>query len=318
MIDASKGFIKDGNKNRLREQDIHRIVDVFTKQLEIPSYSRMVPLRGDREERLQSQPAALHRQPEPEDLQDIDGHLRGGIPNRDIDALAEYWDVCPAVSRPPCSRFAVARLRSTAPAGHRGQARHPRPPAVRRLQSPRLKALRQVAQEKPPLSRASQATAIPRKSSRLSRRLLLTPTHRRHCIDPYDVYQHLMDYWAATMQDDCYLIAADGWVKAAAARDRPGRTRKAHLAEPHDYQGGRGMIRIAQCLLVARYFVVEARGDRSARQLSWTRTRAAIDESRGEQAARRAAGRARGEGEKAEDHRQGGERDRGRQRSRRR
>ena len=32
MIDASKGFIKDGNKNRLREQDIHKIVDTFTRQ----------------------------------------------------------------------------------------------------------------------------------------------------------------------------------------------------------------------------------------------------------------------------------------------
>src|SRR5260370_7139095 len=30
-------------------------------------------------------------------------------------------------------------------------------------------------------------------------------------IDKYDVYQHLMDYWAGTMQDDCYLIAVDGW-----------------------------------------------------------------------------------------------------------
>ena len=30
-------------------------------------------------------------------------------------------------------------------------------------------------------------------------------------IKHYDVYQHLMDYWAETMQDDCYLIAADGW-----------------------------------------------------------------------------------------------------------
>src|SRR5213075_1722504 len=42
MIDASKGFMKDGNKNRLREQDIHKIVDVFNKQLELPKYSRMV------------------------------------------------------------------------------------------------------------------------------------------------------------------------------------------------------------------------------------------------------------------------------------
>jgi len=43
MIDASKGFIKDGNKNRLREQDIHRIVDTFTRQEESdPRYARMV------------------------------------------------------------------------------------------------------------------------------------------------------------------------------------------------------------------------------------------------------------------------------------
>ena len=44
MIDASKEFMKDGNKNRLRERDIHKIVDVFNKQLEIPKYSRMVAL----------------------------------------------------------------------------------------------------------------------------------------------------------------------------------------------------------------------------------------------------------------------------------
>ncbi len=31
-------------------------------------------------------------------------------------------------------------------------------------------------------------------------------------VDAYDIYQHLMDYWAETMQDDCYLIALDGWV----------------------------------------------------------------------------------------------------------
>src|ERR1700687_203068 len=42
MIDASKGFIKDGNKNRLREQDIHRIVDTFAKQADVPRYSRLV------------------------------------------------------------------------------------------------------------------------------------------------------------------------------------------------------------------------------------------------------------------------------------
>ena len=87
MIDASKGFIKDGPKNRLRAQDIHKIVDVFTKQLDVPRTPAWCR-RRDREERLQPQPAALHRQPEPEDLQDIDGHLRGGIPT----ATSTLWN----------------------------------------------------------------------------------------------------------------------------------------------------------------------------------------------------------------------------------
>jgi type I restriction enzyme M protein len=42
MLDASKGYMKDGNKNRLRQQDIHKIVDVFNRQSEMPKYARMV------------------------------------------------------------------------------------------------------------------------------------------------------------------------------------------------------------------------------------------------------------------------------------
>ena len=47
-------------------------------------------------------------------------------------------------------------------------------------------------------------------------------------IDAYDVYQHLMDYWAATMQDDAYLIAADGWVaktRRILETDKKGKTK---------------------------------------------------------------------------------------------
>ena len=63
MIDASKGFMKDGPKNRLRSQDIHKIVDVFNKQTEIERYSRMVPLDeiAEPKQRLQPQHPALHR-----------------------------------------------------------------------------------------------------------------------------------------------------------------------------------------------------------------------------------------------------------------
>jgi type I restriction enzyme M protein len=43
MIDASGGFMKDGNKNRLRHQDLHKIVDTFNRREELERYSRLEP-----------------------------------------------------------------------------------------------------------------------------------------------------------------------------------------------------------------------------------------------------------------------------------
>src|SRR5208337_1849582 len=99
MIDASKGIIKDGNKNRLRAQDIHKIVDAFTRQFEIDRYSRMVPLAeiSDPKNDFNLNLPRYIDSSDPEDFQDIDAHLRGGIPNRDIDALERYWQVIPGV-----------------------------------------------------------------------------------------------------------------------------------------------------------------------------------------------------------------------------
>ena len=112
MIDASKGFIKDGNKNRLRAQDIHKIVDVFTRQLELPRYSRMVPLAeiSDPKNDFNLNLPRYIDSTEPEDLQDIDAHLRGGIPDRDIDALEPLLAGFPRRARRRCSS------RPTAPA----------------------------------------------------------------------------------------------------------------------------------------------------------------------------------------------------------
>ena len=97
MIDASKGFLKDGNKNRLRAQDIHQIVDVFNRQTELPSYSRMVSVNeiaSPANDYNLNIPRYIDSS-EPEDLHDLDAHLHGGIPDRDLDAFGTYWDVFP-------------------------------------------------------------------------------------------------------------------------------------------------------------------------------------------------------------------------------
>ena len=99
MVDGSNEFIKDGNKNRLRAQDIHQIVEVFNMQTELPGYSRMVPI-----EEISSSANDYNlnipryiESTEPEDLHDLTAHLKGGIPDRAIDALDPYWKVFPTL-----------------------------------------------------------------------------------------------------------------------------------------------------------------------------------------------------------------------------
>jgi type I restriction enzyme M protein len=82
IIDASGGFMKDGPKNRLRAQDIHKIVDVFIRGLEVPRYARMVSVEEiEKNEFNLNLPRYIDGQT-PEDVQDIAGHLRGGHPRR--------------------------------------------------------------------------------------------------------------------------------------------------------------------------------------------------------------------------------------------
>jgi len=220
MVDASKGFIKDGNKNRLRAQDIHRIVDTFTRQLEAPRYARVVPLSeiSDPKNDFNLNLPRYIDSTEPEDLQDIDGHLRGGIPDRDVDALGRYWQVMPAVrpllfewaGRPGYSRLKLpADEIKAAILGHAEfVAFNASVTALfkqwRTANTARLNAIKPGDRPKALIEALSED--------------LLATFGKARLIDPYDVYQHLMDYWAATMQDDVYLIVDAGWVEAAKPR----------------------------------------------------------------------------------------------------
>ena len=92
---------------------------------------------------------------------------------------------------------------------------------------------------------------------------LLATFRQAPLLDAYDVYQHLMDYWAESMQDDSYLIAGDGWVKGARPREIvrvKGKDNKLTWPEPHDYLKGKRRFRsdlVPAPTLVSRYFVAE-------------------------------------------------------------
>ena len=252
LIDASKGFMKDGNKNRLREQDIHRIVDTFNKQTDIPRYARMVPFAeiADAKNDFNLNLPRYIDTTEPEDLQDIDGHLRGGIPERDLDALGDYWKVLPSVRADlfeSAGRPGYARLKlpltevKSAILGHPEFAAFQQKATTvfagwRKATTPRLTGFGKDGHPKALIETIAED--------------LLDRFRQAPLLDAYDIYQHLMDYWAETMQDDAYLLAADGWIAVPARiieTDKKGKRK----------DKGWACDLIPKPLIVARYFAKE-------------------------------------------------------------
>ena len=251
MIDASKGFIKDGNKNRLREQDIHRIIDTFTKQADVPRYARLVPLTeiADAKNDFNLNLPRYIDSSEPEDLQDIEGHLRGGIPERDLDALGEYWQVLPGVRAAlfESLRPGYARLKLPLAEVKAAIFDHAEFHAFNHQATQRFADWRAVATQH---QQDFGAGGHPKALIETLAEELLAAFAQAPLLDAYDIYQHLMDYWAEAMQDDAYLIAADGWVATTSRileTDKKGKTK----------DRGWTCELIPKPLIVARYFAKE-------------------------------------------------------------
>lgn len=264
MIDASKGFIKDGPKNRLRSQDIHKIIDTFNKKIEIPRYSRMV-LMSEIDDPKNDYSLNITRyidSSEPEDIQDLDAHLNSGIPNRDLDALSSYWEAFPQL---------------------RGQLFKPNRPGYSDLTID-VSQVQQAIDDSPEFQKfAVGARAFTNDWFATHRSLLAEIDENTNTadligeisddllarfkpvplLDEYAVYEQLMTYWHETMHDDVFLLMNEGWEDAA----RPRKTieeKERKLSETPDLVIGSGrsahkykMDLIPPTLIVARYFADE-------------------------------------------------------------
>ena len=259
MIDASKGFLKDGNKNRLRAQDIHKIVSVFNEQTELERYSRIVPISeiADPANDYNLNIPRYIDASEPEDLHDLGAHLNGGIPDTDIDALDDYWKVF--------STLRNALFRSNGRPGYSDPLvetqhvkttilTHPEFNAYQQQVDTVFQAWRELHE---PLLIGIKVDASPRAIIQTLSEDLLERFTGLSLLDAYDVYQKLMDYWDEVMQDDVYLIAADGWVEAAKPReviqDKQVKETPDLVIKKKKYK----MDLIPPALIVERYFAAE-------------------------------------------------------------
>jgi len=263
MIDASKGFLKDGPKNRLRAQDVHRIIDVFGRQTDAPGYARLVPFDEIERNGFNLNIPRYVDSSEPEDIHDIAAHLKGGIPNADLDALAAYWALMPGLraalfgpgDRPGYSDPLAPpeRVRETIHG-------HPEFAAFRASVMAVFEGWRDAHVD------ALRAVAPGAKPKQIVHDLaedMLARFRTAPLLDPYDAYQQFMSYAAAEMLDDLYLLAADGW--DAARRLREVRLKPdGKPMEDADIELGAGRKKvklvaemIPPALIVARFFAAE-------------------------------------------------------------
>jgi len=258
MIDASKYFIKDGNKNRLREQDIHKIIDTFTKRLEIAHYSRQVSLQEIVAQDYNLNLPRYIDNGEREDIQDLNAHLYGDIPVADIDDLADFWQVFPQLKN-ELFEAKGERYHAKLPAeqikshilAHTEYAQFKQRTLQPFTQWQHANNLRQMAQGNRPKELIHQWSES-----------LLDCYKNSQLIANYDIYQILMNYWQDVMQDDVYMICQDGWdlgkqllreIKKP-EKDEKGKTPK---AEPHDFVINKTKYKaelIPPTLIAKRYF----------------------------------------------------------------
>ncbi|WP_304021279.1 class I SAM-dependent DNA methyltransferase [Desulfovibrio piger] len=213
MIDASKGFAKDGNKNRLRERDIHRIVTVFTAMQDVPGYARMVSreeIASEKNNYNLNLPRYIDGS-DTEDIHSLDAHLNGGIPDRDIDAMAETWKALPHLRD---------KLFSPIPGTEKSTLAVPREELkdavqqhdeYKELEREANATMKSWQQKNIPLMQQFDAGESPKKLIFTLSETMLEAFRPVPLADAYALYQSLMEYWADIMQDDFYQIAADGW-----------------------------------------------------------------------------------------------------------
>ncbi|MDR1583701.1 MAG: type I restriction-modification system subunit M [Prevotellaceae bacterium] len=213
MIDAKAGFAKDGPKNRLREQDIRRIVDVWTAQENVPHYTRFVT---NEEISKNDYNLNIPRYIEAEDtevLQDIDAHLNGGIPAHDVEQFQLYWAACPNLrdtlfTKKPIRKgyFSLAcetnEIRNTI---------RQHPDFVKQTENFHCHFTRWCMQMRHKLEELSIGAKPKGLIQELGDTILGKFADDVSLVENYDVYEQLLTYWNETMQDDAYLIAADGW-----------------------------------------------------------------------------------------------------------
>ena len=216
MIDASHDFVKDGPKNRLRERDIHKIVQTFVNRIEDdPKYARFVPMEEIKVKNGYNLNIPRYIDSgDAEDEQSIDAHLNGGIPAGDVDSLKRYWDIFPGLKNKLFKKFRAGYYQLKV---EKDEIRS----AI--FNDEEFKAYAEqidnafdawLKKSSKKLMNIDGAVDVKKFIIELSESLINEFRHIE-LVDFYDVYQVLLAYWQKTMSDDVFVLKYDGYMAGA-------------------------------------------------------------------------------------------------------
>lgn len=214
LIDASRGYKKDGNKNRLREQDIEKIVQTFTHRLEIKGYSRFVKYSDILEGNGGNLNIPRYIQKIDDTLpQNIAAHLKGGIPGKDVESLKRLWAISPDLKLQifkcidethDVYNLALPSASIETVIGQDGNI-------CTEKQTETDEIFGQWRESVKDILLGIDSKTNPKELIRTTSVMLLHAYEAAKLLDNYDVYDCLMNYWNAKLQDDVYVIKASGY-----------------------------------------------------------------------------------------------------------
>lgn len=213
MIDAKDGFVKDGNMNRLREEDIQRIVDTWEAWVDVPHYARFVPQEEIEKNDYNLNIPRYIEARDTEIVQNIEAHLKGGLPKHDIDQLSDYWEALPTLKDELVKdqgngyyAWAVSREQIDGIINNNEDYQTQQATLKHHCRTDFMEQWQETIYDLAESSEKPKALI-----ERMGQSIRNLFGEGNLLVDEYDAYEQLMNYWAETMQDDVYMIMADGW-----------------------------------------------------------------------------------------------------------
>ena len=227
MIDASKFFVKDGNKNKLREEDIKKITDTYLQRVEEEKYSRIVTMAEIKKEGYNLNIPRYIDSSDEQIQQDIRAHLMGGIPESDIEMLSKYWKVAPTLKSVLFKKsknegyldLAISKDLINEEISNSKEF-------ITYFEQLIEKVVKWEKENENILYSVNSNTRVKNLIEELSEKILKVFENDK-LINKYDAYEFLMEYYNDTLKDDLHLIIENGWIpKLVYEKDKKGNIKK--------------------------------------------------------------------------------------------